>query len=64
MKTLELTKDACNMIVEALSSKIAMWNEHNEVIAMHGTDEQIEKFIKDNNEKIAKLKTLINYIEA
>lgn len=64
MKTLELTKDACNMIVEALSSKIAMWNEHNEVIAMHGTDEQIERLIKQNNEKIMKLRTLIDYIEA
>ena len=64
IKTFELNAESVNMIVEALSSKIAMWNDHNEIIAMHGIDECVQKHLDKNNIRIAKLKTLINYLEA
>ena len=64
IKTFELSAEAVNKIVEALSSKIAMWNDHNEIISMHGIDECVQKHLDKNNIRIAKLKTLINYLEA
>lgn len=64
IKTFELNAKSVNMIVEALSSKIAMWNDHNEIISMHGIDEFVQKHLDKNNVRIGKLKTLINYLEA
>lgn len=61
IKTFELNAESVNMIVEALSSKIAMWNDHNEIIAMHGIDECVQKHLDKNNIRIAKLKTLLDY---
>lgn len=61
IKTFELNAESVNMIVEALSSKIAMWNDHNEIIAMHGVDECVQKHLDKNNIRIAKLKTLLDY---
>ena len=64
IKTFELTAESVNLIVEALSSEIALWNDYNEIISMHGVDECVQKHLDKNNIRIAKLKTLINYLEA
>ena len=64
MKTFEFTQEQINIIVDALKDKQAMWRDHNEVIQMHGTDAQIEKFVQKNNETIVCLQTLINYLDA
>ena len=64
MKTFEFTEDACAIIADALKDKIAMWEDHNKVIAMHGVDEQVHKYIDKNNIKIGELKTLLNYINS
>lgn len=64
IKTFELNAESVNMIVEALSSKIAMWNDHNEIIAMHGIDECVQKHLDKNNIRIAKLKTLLDYFQS
>lgn len=64
IKTFELSAESVNMIVEALSSKIAMWNDHNEIISMHGVDECVQKHLDKNNIRIAKLKTLIDYLNS
>lgn len=61
IKTFELNAESVNMIVEALSSKIAMWNDHNEIISMHGIDECVQKHLDNNDIRIAKLKTLLDY---
>lgn len=61
IKTFELNAESVNMIVEALSSKIAMWNDHNEIIAMHGVDEVVQKHLDKNNIRIGKFKTLLDY---
>lgn len=64
LKTFELTTEAVNTIAEALSDKIAMWNGHNEVLMMHGVDDVVQKYVDKNNEKIAKVKTLLNYLQS
>ena len=61
IKTFELNAEAVNMIVEALSSKIAMWNDHTEIISMHGIDECVQNHLDNINIRIAKLKTLLDY---
>lgn len=63
-KAFVMNAEAVNMIVEALSSKIAMWNDHNEIISMHGIDECVQKHLDKNNIRIAKLKTLIDYLNS
>ena len=64
MKKFEFTQEQINIIVDALKDKQSIWREHNEVIQMHGTNAQIEKFVKSNNDKIVCLQTLINYLNA
>lgn len=64
LKTFELTTEAVNTIAEALSDKIAMWNGHNEVLMMHGVDDVVQKYVDKNNEKIAKVKTLLDYLQS
>lgn len=64
IKTFVMNAEAVNMIVEALSSEIAMWNDHNEIISMHGIDECVQKHLDNNNIRIAKLKTLIDYLNS
>lgn len=63
MKTLELTEDACRLIEDALKAQIEMWEDHNMVLAMHGIDDVVQKYIDKNNTKIGELKTLLDYIK-
>lgn len=63
MKTLELTKDACKIIVDALKLQIEMWKEHNKILATLGMDDVVQKYIDKNNIKIGELKTLLDYIK-
>jgi hypothetical protein len=64
LKTFELTTEAVNIIAEALSDKIRMWNGHNEVLMMHGVDDVVQKYVDKNNEKIAKAKNLLDYLQS
>lgn len=63
MKTLELTKDACKLIADALKSQIEMWEDHNKILATHGVDDVVQKYIDKNNTKIGELKTLLDYVK-
>ena len=64
IKTFELNAESVNLIVEALSNKIAMWNDYNKIIAMHGIDECVQNHLDKNNIRIKKLKTLIDYLNS
>lgn len=64
MRQLELNEEAIKLIAEALSDKIAMWRDHNEVLAMHGVDDIVQKYLDINNVKIGKLQTLLNYLNS
>lgn len=63
MKTLELTKDACKLIADALESQLEMWEEHNKILATLGMDDVVQKYIDKNNIKIGELKTLLDYVK-
>lgn len=64
MKTLELTEDACKLIVDALIAQIERWEYHNKIIYMHEIDDVAQKYIDKNNTKIGELKTLLDYINS
>lgn len=64
MKTLELTQEACALIADAVKDKIAMWEDHNRIIAMHGIDDTVQHYISKNNKKIGELITLLDYINS
>lgn len=64
MKELALTKDAVQLLIESVADEIKMWEEHNEIISMHGIDERVRYFLDKNNIKIGELKTLLNYLES
>lgn len=64
MKQFELTEEMCAMIVDALQDKITMWENHNEVLQMHGNDEKVDNYVMKNREQIGKLQTLLNYINS
>ena len=64
MKELVLTKDAVQLLIESVADEIKMWEEHNEIISMHGIDERVRYFLDKNNIKIGLLKTLLNYLES
>lgn len=64
MKTLELTQEACALIADALTDKIAMWEDHNRILQIHGNDETVDTYVMRNTERIGKLQTLLNYINS
>lgn len=64
MKTLELTQESCALIADALKDKIAMWLDHNRILAMHDIDEKVQHYLDKNNTKIGELKTLLDYINS
>jgi hypothetical protein len=64
MKTLELTQDACKLIADALQAQIETLVDHNKIIAMHGIDDVVQKYIDKNNTKIGEIKTLLDYINS
>lgn len=64
MKELVLTKDAVRLLIESVADEIKMWEEHNEILSMHGIDEKVKYFLDKNEIKIGELKTLLNYLES
>ena len=64
MKELVLTKDAVQLLIESVADEIKMWEEHNEILFMHGIDEKVKYFLDKNEIKIGELKTLLNYLES
>lgn len=67
MKTLELTQDACDMICKCIKHRMEYLQTINDVYV--DTEEglwsnEIVKAYNDNCESIAKLQTLMNYIES
>jgi hypothetical protein len=63
MKELVLTKDAVRLLMESVADEIMIWEEHNEILSMHGIDEKVRYFLDKNEVKIGALKTLLNYLE-
>lgn len=64
MKELVLTSDAVQLLIESVADEIKMWEEHNEILSMHGIDEKVSYFLDKNEVKIGELKTLLNYLES
>lgn len=63
MKTLELTKDACKLIADALADHIMEYEIRNDAIHREGVNDVTQKYIDANNIKIGELKTLLDYIK-
>lgn len=63
MKTLELTKDACWLIADALEDHIREYDMRNDAIRIEGVNDVTQKYIDANNIKIGELKTLLDYIK-
>lgn len=63
MKTLELTKDACWLIADALEDHIMEYGMRNDAIRREGVNDVTQKYIDANNIKIGELKTLLDYIK-
>jgi uncharacterized protein YeeX (DUF496 family) len=63
MKTLELTKDACNLIADALYNEILELNARNDEIRREGVNDISQEYIDSNKIRIGKLKTLFDYIK-
>lgn len=64
IKTFELNAESVNMIVEALNLRISMLISLNELVARREMDERDKKCLEDNDIRIAKLKTLIDYLNS
>lgn len=62
MKTLELTKDACNLIADALYNEILELNARNDEILQEGLNDITQEYINSNTLRIGELKTLWDYI--
>lgn len=63
MKTLELTKDACWLIADALEDHIREYEIRNDAIQREGVNDVTQTYINANNIKIGELKTLLDYIK-
>lgn len=63
MKTLELTKDACRLIADALYNKIRELEKRNNDFRGAGVDDIIQEYINSNKLRIGELKTLLDYIK-
>ncbi len=59
---MNFTDEQKRLIRIAINEQIAMWKDHNKVIAMHGTDEQINTYIAKNNATINKYNNILNMI--
>ena len=62
MKTLDLTKDACNLIADALYNEILELNARNDEILQEGLNDITQEYINSNTLRIGELKTLWDYI--
>lgn len=63
MKTLELTKDACRLLVEVIEHHILVLQCQNEIKISENTSSITQAEIIDNIIKIGELKTLLDYIK-
>jgi hypothetical protein len=63
MKTLELIKDACMLIVDAWEDHIMEYDMRNDAIRREGVNDVTQKYIDANNIKIGELKTLLDYVK-
>lgn len=63
MKTLELTKDACNLIADALRNKICELEIRNDEFRRAGVNDITQEYINTNVLRIGELKTLLDYIQ-
>lgn len=61
IKTFELNAEAVNLIADALSYKISMLDNLNWLTARNELDERSRKYLDNNNIRIGKLKTLLDY---
>lgn len=63
MKTLELTKEACRLIADALEDHIREYEIRNDAIQREGVNDVTQMYINANNTKIGELKTLLDYVK-
>lgn len=61
IKTFELNAESVNMIAEALNLQISTLINLNGLVARREMDERDKKCLEDNDIRIAKLKTLLDY---
>jgi hypothetical protein len=61
-KKIHLTLEQCRLTRIAINEQIQLWKEHNLVIQMHGTDEQIEQLVNRNNQHIAELENILTLL--
>jgi hypothetical protein len=64
MKELVLTEDAVKLLIESVEDEIRDWQEHNDILVMHGIDDKVRYYVDKNNIKIGELKTLLNYLKS
>ena len=63
MKTLELTEDACKLLAEVIEDQMLVLYCLNEIKSSEKTSSITQAEIIDNNIKIGKLHTLLDYIK-
>lgn len=61
-KKIYLTMEQCRLTRIAIKEQIQVWKEHNVVIQMHGTDEQIRTLVNRNNQYITELEKILELI--
>lgn len=64
MKELVLTEDALKLLIESVEDEIRDWQEHNDILVMHGIDDKVRYYVDKNNIKLGELKTLLNYLKS
>lgn len=64
MKTLELTKDACDMLSQCIKHRIDYLHETNRVFLSGSFDDVVADKCAQNIVTIGKLKTLLDYINS
>lgn len=64
MKTLELTKDTCDILSQCIRHRIDYLHETNRVFMDGAYDDLVKEKFAQNIVKIGKLKTLLDYINS
>lgn len=57
---IELNAEQVRLTRIAIREYIAMWEDHNIIIQMHGTDEQINESVKKNIKRIEQLYQILD----
>lgn len=61
-KKIHLTLEQCRLTRIAINEQIQLLKEHNMLIQIQGTDEQIEQLVNRNNQHIAELENILTLL--